>query len=54
VQTRVSRHEAGPLCPVMLRMGDDGITKNEKKKEIKFKDNNEKAQNKTSKQIHNF
>jgi len=30
------------------------LQKKKKKKEIKFKDNNDKAQNKTSKQIHNF
>jgi hypothetical protein len=30
VETHASGHEAGPLCLVMLRMGDDGIKENKK------------------------
>jgi hypothetical protein len=54
VQTHASGHEAGPLCPVMLRMSDDDITGNIKK-EMKFKgNNNENAQNETKKYIYKY
>jgi hypothetical protein len=54
VQTHASDHEAGPLCRVMLRMGDGGI-KGNGEKEMKFKgNNNENAQNETRKQIHKY
>jgi hypothetical protein len=54
MQTHASGHEAGSLCPVMLRTVDDGITQNGKKGKEVQRQQQYKTRNNTRKQTYNY